>query len=94
MNYNMRKIKLILSGRVQDIGYRYFVRSKAQLFNINGWIKNMSSGEVVIIAEGKDEALNQFKKICKEGPLFANIDTFEEEDLEFRNEFDDFKVIF
>lgn len=70
----MKSISITLSGRVQGVGFRYFVLETARHFNIKGFVRNMPGGEVYIEAEGKDPDLQLFVHKCRQGPPRANVD--------------------
>lgn len=56
----MKEIRIVVSGRVQGVGYRYFVRDAALRRNIRGWVKNNPDGTVSIVAAGDSDTLEQF----------------------------------
>ncbi|MBP5343664.1 MAG: acylphosphatase [Alphaproteobacteria bacterium] len=60
-------------GRVQGVGYRYFVEKHALQLNISGWVRNCSDGSVEIMADGSPEDLESFIDWCKKGPLFGSV---------------------
>ncbi len=62
---------LIIHGRVQGVGFRYFVRQKADLLNIAGFVRNQHDGSVYIEAEGDSGQLEIFISVCKQGPYHA-----------------------
>ncbi|MCF8302998.1 MAG: acylphosphatase [Bacteroidales bacterium] len=71
----MKKNKLIhLSGRVQNVGFRYSTMQVARQYGITGFVKNNVDGTVTIEAEGEEENLNQFVEWAKQGPPPARID--------------------
>ena len=61
-------------GRVQNVGFRYFVVLKAGEYQITGTVKNESDGIVVVEAEGTNEQLDIFLADLKEGPGWARVD--------------------
>lgn len=61
-------------GRVQNVGFRYFVVMKAGEYQINGTVKNEPDGTVVVEAEGAKEQLDIFLADLKEGPGWARVD--------------------
>ncbi len=67
----MKGLKIIVSGRVQGVGFRYFTVRKAQDYHILGSVKNMSDGSVEIIAYGDDENLPKFLSDIQKGPSFS-----------------------
>ncbi len=69
----MRRVRIIVCGRVQGVGYRYFVQKKALLFDIKGYVRNLPGGEVEVDAEGERSCLTDFIFHCKEGPRLSDI---------------------
>jgi len=67
---------LVLEGRVQGVGYRYFVWHKAEEFQISGWVRNTPEGKVEIEAEGETQNLAAFIDWIKIGPSRAIIRSF------------------
>lgn len=64
-------------GRVQGVGYRYFVERQATKYHISGWVRNCSDGSVEIMAEGEAEGLSLFIESCQHGPLFGSVSKIE-----------------
>ncbi len=56
----MAKATIIIKGRVQGVGYRYFVRGKAKKFSIKGLVRNLKNGSVEVFAEGDEEQIKAF----------------------------------
>ncbi|MEX2162018.1 MAG: acylphosphatase [Anaerolineales bacterium] len=57
-----------VEGRVQGVGFRYFVRQRASALPIAGWVRNMSDGRVEMLAEGRREDLEALLDAVKRGP--------------------------
>jgi len=55
----MERRTIYFSGRVQGVGFRYFVYSEAQAFPITGYVRNLSDGSVEMVAEGEPSHVNQ-----------------------------------
>ena len=64
----------LISGRVQGVGYRAFSQEQAESLGLKGWVRNLNSGEVEILAEGSPFALQEFEKALKEGPASSQVD--------------------
>ena len=62
---------LTIHGHVQGVGFRYFVKQKADLAGICGFVKNLPDGSVYAEAEGESEILEQFIQSCRLGPSHA-----------------------
>lgn len=56
-----KRLHIIFRGQVQGVGFRYTARSLAQPSHITGWVKNLSSGDVEIVAEADEELLREFQ---------------------------------
>jgi len=55
----MKHVHAFFSGYVQGVGFRYTARSVAQSLGVVGWVKNCYDGQVELVAEGEEDALNQ-----------------------------------
>ena len=56
----MIQLHIIVSGKVQGVGYRYFSQMKAVQYGVTGWAKNLSDGSVEILAIGTNDELEPF----------------------------------
>jgi len=65
---------LTIHGRVQGVGFRYYVKQKADSLGISGFVKNQPDGSVYSEAEGEAEQLDLFIHFCQKGPSFARVD--------------------
>lgn len=61
----MERITAVAKGRVQGVGYRYFVSKCAHATGVHGYVKNMPDGSVHIIAESSLAALDDFVRLVK-----------------------------
>ena len=86
----MKRLRLIISGKVQGVFYRDFIKREAEKLDINGNVKNLSDGTVEIIAEGSDDNLTKLLSACKKGPLMAFVKNIEVKEESATNEFDGF----
>lgn len=64
----MNAVKIIVTGVVQGVGFRYFCYREASEYNICGYAKNLFNGDVEIFAQGEPGLLNDFIKRVKTGP--------------------------
>ena len=81
------KVNLTISGKVQGVGFRYFVLREAQKLGINGWVSNKSNGNVEAFAQGEKADLERFIAKVKEGPSFSRV---EDVSLNWVNEADQY----
>lgn len=63
-----KSVHIIVSGRVQGVGYRYFAMHKAAELEIKGWVRNRPDGKVELEAEGEAGQLSIFADWLKAGP--------------------------
>lgn len=80
--------RLIVSGRVQGVGFRYFSQETAQRFGIKGWVRNLNDGTVELHAEGTEQEIGAFEQALKDGNRFVGVERIEEteaNDQEFRS---------
>ena len=66
-------VHAIIYGRVQGIGYRWFVEDTARSMGLNGWVRNLDNGNVEVEAEGEKEALEGFLDTLKNGHSGASV---------------------
>ncbi|WP_372773535.1 acylphosphatase [Mangrovibacterium sp.] len=79
---NSRKqIHLVVIGRVQGVGFRYFVTQKANELNLVGWVKNKMDGSVEIEIEGNSDSIKTFIDFLKIGNGCSRIDRISKSEL-------------
>jgi acylphosphatase len=69
-----KSYNITVSGKVQNVGFRYYTARTALEFNIDGFVKNKLDGTVYIEAEGEEDALEAFIEWCRRGPDYARVD--------------------
>ena len=67
--------KIHVRGKVQGVGFRWSATNEARNRGINGFVKNLSNGNVYIEAEGSREQLNAYVEWCKKGPGFGFVES-------------------
>ena len=67
------KKHLLIFGKVQGVGFRYWLYDKAIKKNIRGWVKNKTTGEVEALLIGNNEDVNEIIKQCTTGPRSSNV---------------------
>ena len=75
----MPAYRYVVRGRVQGVGYRYFVLRQADAVGVSGFARNLPDGAVEVLAEGTDAALADFEARLREGPAFAEVASVERE---------------
>jgi acylphosphatase len=74
--------RLIVSGRVQGVFYRQWTVNEARALGLAGWVRNLRSGKVELLASGPEEAVRELIRKCREGPPAAAVDAVRVEDAE------------
>ncbi len=69
----IHRIRLLIGGRVQGVGYRYSACGEACRLGLDGWVRNLGNGQVELEAEGSEDALEQLTAWCHRGPRFAEV---------------------
>ncbi|MEK4650325.1 MULTISPECIES: acylphosphatase [Niallia] len=90
----MKQLHLIINGRVQGVGFRYFVQMIAMENQITGWVRNKADGTVECMAVASSETLRAFVEKVKRGNRFARVDHIEIQESEPEELFSSFKVIY
>ena len=83
---------LIVSGRVQGVGFRFSAYDEAKDLALAGWVRNIASGEVEIVVEGSRENLQMLAAWAHQGPPSAHVTGVREEWLDFTGEFTEFLI--
>lgn len=69
----MTSRRFVVSGRVQGVGFRYFVLREAQALGLVGWVRNLVSGEVEVVAAGDEASLATLEGRLWQGPPHARV---------------------
>jgi acylphosphatase len=75
---NVTRMHVVLRGRVQGVGFRWFVREAARTAQLSGWVRNRQDGAVEIEAEGPPAVLQSFRKLVVRGPQGAAVTSVDE----------------
>ncbi len=74
--------RFLVRGRVQGVGFRWFVEREAHILQIAGWVRNNHDGSVEVLAMGTREQLAGLRSRLQEGPRAARVDNIEESETE------------
>jgi len=83
---------LLISGRVQGVWYRGSTKQQADILGLTGWVRNCRSGQVEIIVEGADAAIDKLISWCRTGPSMARVTDVRIDFDDYRGEFVGFRV--
>jgi len=75
---NLKRVHLIIHGRVQGVGFRYFTHRQACALRLSGWVRNLPDGTVEALAEGSEATLAKFLDRVREGPPSSRVDNVQE----------------
>ena len=73
VNQKMQRY-ILISGKVQGVGFRHFTRQNAMKLGVHGYAKNLPNGKVEVVAEGDKATLNEFVKILWKGPPASRVE--------------------
>ena len=88
----MKRVHMTVSGKVQGVFYRDFVRREAEKLGVAGYVKNLSDGTVEIVAQGDEDSLKKLAAACRKGPLMAFVENVEIKDFSGSDDFDGFDI--
>ncbi|MGH9630232.1 MAG: acylphosphatase [Bryobacteraceae bacterium] len=74
--------RYFICGRVQGVGFRQFVKMRAEKLNMRGYTRNLDDGSVEVYAIGTDEQHNDLAGYLRTGPPWSNVRGVEQEDTE------------
>jgi acylphosphatase len=73
--------RFLVRGRVQGVGFRWFVERQAHILGIAGWVRNNADGAVEVFAQGTREQINNLHSQLTQGPRAARVDAVDESDV-------------
>ena len=91
VNSNMQRY-ILISGKVQGVGFRYFTKQNAIRLGLHGYAKNLPNGKVEVVAEGDKATLDEFVKILWKGPPASRVDDVKVEARPHSGEYTSFGI--
>ena len=83
-----KSIRLYITGTVQGVFFRIFVKENAERHNVKGFVRNLEDGRIEVFLEGDADGVNKMIELCKKGPRHSQI-----KKVDIKPErFQDFKV--
>lgn len=67
-------LHFLIRGRVQGVGFRWFVHREASELDLRGWVRNTEDGEVEVVAAGEPEDLDELRQSLRRGPRGSRVD--------------------
>ena len=71
----------LIRGRVQGVGFRWFVHREAAELGLHGWVRNTDSGEVEVVASGSPDLIDDLRKEIRKGSRGSRVDAIIENEL-------------
>jgi acylphosphatase len=68
-----KAVRLVIEGKVQGVGYRWWAVGEAMRQGVNGWVRNRSDGTVEALVIGREDAVARFERACRRGPAGAQV---------------------
>jgi acylphosphatase len=75
----VRAKRLLIGGRVQNVGFREWMVRRAQALGVEGWVRNLRDGRVEALVFGETDAVEELLRECRRGPPMAEVTTIDEE---------------
>jgi acylphosphatase len=73
--------RFVVRGRVQGVGFRWFVEREAHLLGLFGWVRNNADGSVEVLAQGTRDQILGLRSRLRQGPRAARVDDVEESEV-------------
>ena len=89
-----KRVRLVVTGRVQGVFFRQSLKAKAIQNDIFGWVKNLQDGRVETILEGNEENIRILVEWTHSGPANAIVENVEIHNEKFDDEFRKFDVLY
>ena len=80
MKQPTRSVRVVISGRVQAVGFRAWVEYTALLRGLEGWVRNRTDETVEALFVGPRDQVKAMIQLCRRGPMGARVDGLKEED--------------
>jgi acylphosphatase len=74
-------VHFLIQGRVQGVGFRWFVQREASELNLRGWVRNTEDGDVEVVAAGEAGDLDELRASLRTGPRGSRVDRIVEHPL-------------
>jgi acylphosphatase len=87
-----KSIRLFISGSVQGVFFRKFVKENADKAEVRGFVRNLEDGRLEVFLEGDSEKVDAMIAVCKRGPAHSNMRRIEEKEEKFQD-FKEFKIM-
>ena len=69
-----RTVRVLIEGRVQGVGFRYWTEAVASRLGLSGWVRNCRDGSVEAVFSGPADAVAEMLDLCRQGPPSSRVD--------------------
>jgi acylphosphatase len=83
---------VLISGRVQGVFFRSYIRNQANLRKLTGWVRNTKDGNVEALFEGDRDGIEEIIKYCRKGPEGSSVGDVKVEWGEYTGNFREFEI--
>lgn len=90
----MKRMHVVVSGRVQGVFFRAYTRETAITLKLTGWVRNLPGGSVEVVLEGEDTNVQEMLEWCRKGPPHAIVNHIEAIEEPWSGEFRDFRITY
>jgi len=87
----MKCLQLMIDGKVENTGFRFYVYRSAITLGIKGSVK-VQNGRVIIEAEGEDAPLNRFGELCRKGPEGSRVEKMQSIEMDLTG-YEEFRIL-
>ncbi len=84
--------RFLVRGRVQGVGFRWFVERAARILGVAGWVRNNADGAVEVLAQGTREQLSGLRTRLQQGPRAARVDNVDESEANLTQGLTTFRI--
>ena len=78
----MKKLNIVITGKVQGVGFRYWLYQIANEKNVYGWVKNINTNEVEAVLLGHKKDVDDIMTLCRKGPTSSNVESIKIENYQ------------
>ena len=89
----MHEIEVVVSGKVQNVGFREFVHKHANALWLQGFVQNQGFGELRVVAQGPEDKLKRLIEHLHKGPFLAHVRDAQVEWRELSKKYTDFSIV-
>ena len=88
-----RSLRCVVHGKVQGVGFRFWVHRHGAGLGLSGWVRNLRDGTVEVLAQGDDSKLDDLKKAVRQGPPMSRVHDLECELVDHEKEYEGFSIV-